>query len=250
MLICLAASIHGVAKSQMAITEVSDPTFKNAAFIGDTSTTRWYKGCYIWIDDRIDILFDFDNHGSWVFGKRTDMFAIRFGLQVKERYRFGMGFYKTSKEISLKPLETAEDTIGMFVKFSYTSWFFEYVFYKDYKWEFSIPLGLGKGKADLRKTSAKFDTNEMVVVDKIPIASISIEAHYRFLRFLGIGVGAGYRAVLGDNESLKAFSAPMYILKLDIYIGELYKYFFRREDSDAERTRYLHEREIKHTDHD
>ena len=52
----------------------------------------------------------------------------------------------------------------------------------------------------------------------------SITAEYRVLKYLGLGFGLGYRFVVYNKTAInEKLSAPVYIARLKLYFGDIYK---------------------------
>ncbi|MCW5918764.1 MAG: hypothetical protein KIS71_03175, partial [Bacteroidetes bacterium] len=60
----------------------------------------------------------------------------------------------------------------------------------------------------------------------------AITGHYKLIRWVGIGFGVGYRVMLKNNKQLKDnLSSPIYILRLKIFVDEIYRTVFPSKKS-------------------
>lgn len=194
-------------------------------------------------------LFGFDSRISFVFNKNTKLSGIKIGIEGDGKHRAGFGFYSLKNPVILKdkPLVIDSgsyfngtdsvrypivDTFNLRTHYSYLSVFVEPIWISNKKWELTSPfqLGLGEAKIDYRNNSG-------VVKDlvKFPflVTEVSVVGHYKFFPWVGLGAGIGYRAMITSNQDVKdAFNAPIYIIKLKIFLGDLYRGIFKKKDQE------------------
>ena len=106
-----------------------------------------------------------------------------------------------------------------------TADFIEYVFFRNKRWEFSIPLQIGIGNThyEYHYGDHKFRNNWSVIINY----EASISGHYKILKWFGVGAGIGYQLMLKDNPAIKEnFNTPVYSIKLKIFLGDIYKSVF------------------------
>jgi hypothetical protein len=172
-------------------------------------------------------LFGFDSRRSIIENKPSRIFGIRIGMQLKNpRVRIGLGAYNMQNQM-LRPNESVAEVAGSIdtlrIDYGYLGFFYEYVWLEKNKYEVSTPFLLGAGSVD---RSYFTDTGDLQKLPKlnITVLEVGVAAHYKFLPWLGVGSGFGYNLVLsGRPELSRAFNSPFYVLKVKLFLGELYR---------------------------
>ncbi len=199
-------------------------TFSQAQFIRD----KYYEAP----EKTWKLMFVFDGRRSLIASQNVKIGGIRTGMQFKNLFRSGIGFYGFAaplrKEIIFPPnarIKRAEETLN----YSYATLFFEPILYRYRKWEFSVPMALGAGKARLALT----DTSGVLLKFKEGGAGffeIAAYAEYRFFWWIGIGGGTGFRKILNtDIIEGNKLNGPYYQLAVKIYFGEIAKRIFTKK---------------------
>ncbi len=192
-------------------------------------------------------LFAFDARSSFIrFDGATHnakLFGLKLGATYKNRHRFGWGVYflQNNKtpivvEKGLVPRldtitnEIVLDTLVHRVNFGYQSLFYEYVFYQKRRWEFSAPLHIGYGVAEVREGIRGQLGDSLIGSVGVPLMGLSVGGHYKVMPWIGVGAGVGYRLMLsGDNNVRRALNAPLFIIKVKLFLGDTYRGVFKRK---------------------
>lgn len=192
-------------------------------------------------------LFAFDARSSFIrFDGATHnakLFGLKLGATYKKRHRFGWGVYflQSNKtpivvEKGLVPRldtitnEVVLDTLVHRVNFGYQSLFYEYVFYQKQRWEFSAPLHIGLGVAEVREGIRGQIGDTLIATVAAPLMGISVGGHYKIMPWMGLGAGFGYRLMLsGDRNIRRALNAPIFIFKMKLFLGDAYRGMFKRK---------------------
>lgn len=170
--------------------------------------------------------FFFDGRKSFISGNPVSIGGVRLGIQHVQKWRIGIGLYGLNttilRNVIINQGTSAEKAVEAKLEFGYLSFYYERILYKSNKWEISIPVQLGAGDAKL----TYLDSSRVVAINKRSVSLIepSVMAEYRFLKWAGVGVGLGLRKMLVKSEVLEDnFNAPIYLIKLKIHFGDLYK---------------------------
>ena len=171
----------------------------------------------------------FDNRFSFTATTPSKISGIKVGAEFKDKFRVGGGYNllnsTLSKDVYMDGDGQIIDTVKSYLKMSYMSYFIEYVFYRDKRWEFSIPLQIGIGNThyEYRYGGFKFRNNWSMIVNY----EASVSGHYRIVKWVGIGAGFGYQLMLKDNPAIEEnFNTPIYVIKLKIFLGDIYRSVF------------------------
>ena len=163
--------------------------------------------------------FKLDSRHSFINQTEVKTIGAKVGVQFADKLSFGIGYNQLwsplSSTISQNGLET-KVRLGFYNFSPYV----EYVFFRDRKWELSIPVQIGLGSSYYENKSGvgaeKF--REEFVVSYEP----AITFQYRLLKYFGAGFGIGYRCMFVPNQQLnEKFTSPVYIFKTRIYFQDI-----------------------------
>jgi hypothetical protein len=170
----------------------------------------------------------FDNRFSFVRDSDVKTVGIKVGLSFRRRFKVGLGINQMVLP-STNQLIIEQDTLSVQMEYTYFSPYIEYVYYSSRKWEFSLSAQVGLGSANQKYSDENGDKqkiNQTTILSYEPAMLID----YKIIRWVGIGTGVGYRLVFYKSPGIKQkFSSPEYIIKLKIYLGEIYRTITGRE---------------------
>ena len=184
------------------------------------------------LSGKTTIFFRFDNRYSFVSDSLSKVTGFKFGIDYNQRVRIGAGNHRLvspfTKKFYVDSSGVTIDSVNAVLRMSYIAFFYEYVFMKSKKWEFSIPVQIGFGNSSYdyiyQNRAYKKQKNPVLVFET------NIEGHYKVLRYLGIGGGTGLRLMLVKNKEIEEnFNSPIYILKIKLFLGEIYKDIFKKK---------------------
>lgn len=171
--------------------------------------------------------FRLDSRTSFINQTGVRIFGVKIGLQYDNKLSFGLGYNflisSIKKNISLPATE-----IEAKLKFRNLSPYLEYVFYRDEKWELSIPVQFGFGNSfyENKSESGASKLSNQFVISYEP----AITFQYRFLTYFGAGMGVGYRLMIIPNREVdEQFTSPVYLFKFKIYFQDLWKDLHRNQ---------------------
>ncbi|MAC94794.1 MAG: hypothetical protein CMC96_04760 [Flavobacteriales bacterium] len=165
--------------------------------------------------------FKLDSRNAFISNTGVRVFGFKLGLNFDEKLSFGLGYNQLwSRPKNQLYLEGVNYNAE--VNFYYFSPYVEYTFYRDEKWEFSIPVqfGLGESWYEFERNGNKLSRSRNFVMSYEP----AITVQYTFLKYLGLGAGVGYRLMIVPNHSIEEqFTSPVYIFKFKIFFQEIYQ---------------------------
>jgi hypothetical protein len=169
-----------------------------------------------------------DNRFSFIRDNDVKTIGLKVGLNFNRRYKVGLGI-NTMLLPAKKVIVKETDTISVQLEYTYFSPYIEYVYYSSKRWEFSLSTQLGFGGASHNYTDRegkKQKVNQTTMLSYEPAMLID----YKIIRWFGIGTGVGYRLIYYKSPGIKQkFSSPEYVLKLKVYLGEIYRTITGRE---------------------
>jgi len=177
-----------------------------------------------------------DRTSSFVAGKGATTNEIRAGLDFKRKIRFGIGYAALVSDIVTDKHITTEVTgidslVPAALSLSYLTWSTEYTFYETKIWQITMPMTLGTGSSYFKYYEKIEGVYETKKTDKgsVVLLGASGIATYRILRWIGLSGGLGYRYVVVNNNKVKeSFNSPVYLFRIRIFMGEIYKSVFPR----------------------
>jgi hypothetical protein len=147
--------------------------------------------------------------------------GFKFGIQFDEKLSFGIGFNQLWSPLSRIITDQGIER-RVRLAFYNVSPYVEYVFFRDDKWELSIPVQFGFGGSyykNLEKQGAGQLRKEFVMSYEP-----AVTFQYRFLKYFGAGFGIGYRLMIIPNQQLEEkFTSPVLIFKTGIYFQDVFR---------------------------
>lgn len=197
-------------------------------FLGFNSRAQFVDSISDAILSKPKLSIRLDNRFSFTASTPSKIVAFKVGAEFKDKFRVGGGYNLLNSTLT-KPVYINENNVDTsltsYLKMSYMSYFIEYVFYRDKRWEFSIPLQIGVGNThyEYNYGGFKFRNNWSVIVNY----EASVSGHYRIIKWFGIGAGFGYQLMLKDNPAIEEnFNTPIYVIKFKIFLGDIYRSVF------------------------
>lgn len=170
-----------------------------------------------------------DNRNAFVAYYKERIVGIKIGVEFDTRFRVGGGYNFLDSRLSKPQLiynaGAVADTVESVLKMSYFGYYIEYVFYRTKHWEFGIPiqLGFGNSRFDYAYLGKSYKTDRRFIL----VYESSIAGHYKIFPWIGIGAGIGYQLMLVGNPYIpENFNSPIYVLKLKIFLGDIYYTLF------------------------
>lgn len=141
------------------------------------------------------------------------MKSIKAGLNWHKKFKAGIGYSWMKTDVSkINYLDTTN------VNFGYGLIFSEYNFYQSKHWNLEIPVQIGIGRISYTQS------REITAKKWVPIWEPAMTFEYLFLKYFGIGFGAGYRLIIKSKQPIsEQFTSPIYIFKFKISFGDIYK---------------------------
>ena len=179
-------------------------------------------------------LFGFDGRKSIILNHDVKFSGMKIGVEYKEKHKFGIGIYDMRQAVfvpDFKPaLERPGGTDTASFKLSYTSLFWEKIWFENDRWELSTPIHLGTGTLDIRYRDVEGNM-QFFGNPTSGLLEMSFVAEYRVFRWFAIGAGVGRRWInYGEDSAKQTFGGPVSILQFKVLAGQLYKMAFKKDE--------------------
>ncbi|MBK8848250.1 MAG: hypothetical protein IPO27_17615 [Bacteroidetes bacterium] len=147
----------------------------------------------------------FESRNSFVQGATADLSGLKVGLSFDNTIKFSFARYKLISDIvEVKKVRLAnlQDTlVRANLQLLYYAPGVEYIIYKKDPWQVSIPVEIGIGKSYFTYFVSK-GKKDRAFESGILLIEPGISGHYKVMRWVGVGFGIGYRAMLKNNPDI------------------------------------------------
>ena len=186
-----------------------------------------------------------DSRRTFLSGEAARMNGLRVGAELFEKVRFGFGFYNLQNPVDISDRIDDDGDRTRTLDFNYTTTYLEYIAYRDFRWELSLPVqyGLGTGRVDTTNVAG---ISGLEREDGVSIFTVGAAGYVRLIPWFGLGAGTGYVFAGSENRVAgRAFSAPYYTIRVKIFLGHLLKAMFAPAKLEEEMEEYRRERDAR-----
>ncbi|MFI5218040.1 MAG: hypothetical protein ACHQNT_01040 [Bacteroidia bacterium] len=182
------------------------------------------------------IFFQIAAYNSFVSNEPANTFGYRGGLEFNRRIRIGVGYYTLISDI-VKPKTISgvfenDTTLNAQLDMNFIPLSLEYIFYNKDPWQISIPLYIGAGKSYFWYYLNSEGDRGKVDEKTVALMTMSAEAQYKIIKWVGVGAGLGYRLMLKDNNNINEnFNSVIYNIGLRIFVDEIFKSIFKKKSN-------------------
>lgn len=173
-------------------------------------------------DKKVKFMAKIETRNSFVQTHYATFLGVRAGFEFKFPVRCGLGYYWMLTNLESKfyrPADFGQTDLTACPKLRYVIGYVDYSFYEEDDWTLSVPVQIGVGETFYRSDKSKRFANAFVVPME---AGIAVE--YLFTKWMGFGVGLGYRVMLKNNKKVKEnFNSPYYQFRFNIAFSEIFR---------------------------
>ncbi len=157
---------------------------------------------------------------AFVTSSYAKMKSVKIGVNYHNKVRLGIGYtWMKSDYFVTHQADSSE------LKFGYGLGFFEYAFFQSKHWNLEIPAQLGIGRVAYKSE------DQLRAHQWVPVWEPAMTMEYLFLKYFGVGFGAGYRVVFKSKSPIsEQFTSPIYIFKFKVNFGDIYQDVKRQLD--------------------
>jgi hypothetical protein len=164
-----------------------------------------------------------DGRGSFVRNENVRIFGLKAGYEHGGRFQYGIGW-----SMLLTPVERLQflEGPGLVVtrlRMWYINPYVDYAFYQRGPWEIRLPVQICLGRGTL---SSHDISGRRVPLRRtgLILYEPAMTVQYRFLRYLAVGGGWGFRLAIHTRPGLgENLSAPIYTFGLRVFFGDLWE---------------------------
>ena len=175
------------------------------------------------------IHFKFDSRNSFISSRRAQIWGVKLGADFGNKLRLGFGYNFLNSDFSNNNLlltPSGLDVVSRKLKIHYGCAYIEYVFYRQNHWEFSVPVQFSVGSIwynyQINGTQDYKGTKHFLL-----LYEPTLSGQYKIFNWFGLGADLGFRYALIKSRAIdEKLTSPIYVFKVLIYWGELYKKVF------------------------
>ena len=168
------------------------------------------------IDARLESRYSFFSNTA------TKVSGVRLGLSFRRKLRVGVGYSWLDGDVidKIKKEEPLGNTIlvNNYLKFGYFCYYADFVFYKNKRWQLSVPIQVGTGLAwfQYRYNGETIKSKKRLLLIYEP----GISMQFKAFKWCGLGLDVCYRFALKNTnnvgEKLNSFAiAPKLLIWFD-----------------------------------
>ncbi|MFB1023328.1 MAG: hypothetical protein QMC40_11295 [Vicingaceae bacterium] len=190
-------------------------------FVSNTKAQSFEEELKTAITKKPKLELRMDSRHSFINQTGVKTVGVKLGVQFEEKLSFGIGYNELWSPLSRIITDQGIER-RVRLAFYNVSPYVEYVFFRNDKWELSIPVQFGFGSS-FYKNSGNQGAGQLkkeFVISYEP----AITFQYRFLKYFGAGFGIGYRLMIIPNQQLEEkFTSPVFIFKTGIYFQDVFR---------------------------
>lgn len=161
---------------------------------------------------------NWETRNTFISTRRAQITGWKLGLDFNSKIRMGVGYnYMNTKfyKSEFSGFQFKKEQLGM----RYFCVYFEYLYYKQNRWTFSVPVQIGLGTT-FTKSVFPVIQRERQNSHFIMVYEPCISGEYRLLPWFALGAEGGFRLFLVKSRTVKErFTAPIYVFSASIKWG-------------------------------
>jgi hypothetical protein len=151
--------------------------------------------------------------------------GVRLGISFNRKLRLGGGlsWLKTGLMREVNPYMTETGVKQKkFLRLGYICYYMDFVFFRNKRWTFSVPLQAGAGLAWYQPHEAyKFGVDEPKYFFFLYEPGITV--NFKIFKWFGIGNDVAYRFILKNDKKMpERLRSPTYAFKILFWLDQLY----------------------------
>ena len=172
--------------------------------------------------ERPRLVVKLDSRGSFISNRNVSLMGVKVGLEHAGRFQYGIGYSFLSSNVEQVRILESGEQVQARLHMGYVCPYVEYAFFQRGPWEVRIPVQLGFGGASLRYAGEEGDRQQLRRAF-VFLYEPSMTVQYRLLRYFGLNAGWGYRLVVTNDALGERLTAPIYVLGVKVFFGDLWK---------------------------
>lgn len=163
-----------------------------------------------------------DIRGSFIRNQNVRIMGAKVGLEHAGRFQYGIGYSFLFSPVTREQVVDEQGLTALKLRLGYVTPYVDYAFYQRGRWEVRLPVQIGIGGASTIYTDSDGRKQQYQRTGLI-IYEPAMTVQYRFMRYLAVGGGWGFRLVWQTGDKLgENLNAPIYGFGLRVFFGDLW----------------------------
>lgn len=177
----------------------------------------------LFLQEEPRLIAKLDLRGSFVGNRGANFIGVKVGLEHAHRFQYGIGYSFLMAEIDGEATVDGLGSVPTRLRMGYVAPYVDYAFYQRGRWEIRLPVQLGFGSGSVRYKDPDGGSTVLKRTGLV-IYEPAMTVQYRFLKYMAVGGGWGFRLVMHTRSGLgENLSAPIYLVGLRIFFGDIYR---------------------------
>ena len=162
---------------------------------------------------------------SFIDNKIIGVTGFRLGVAFQRKLRIGGGisWLKTDYEkVFYSPGSlVSTGTSLQYLKFAYVCFYVDFVFYKEKRWQLSVPIQVGAG-ASWFQPRVTYDLYGSEKKYFLLLYEPGITAQFKVFKWFGLGSDVAYRFTINNKKIGEKLNSPTYSFKILIWFDQFF----------------------------
>jgi hypothetical protein len=157
---------------------------------------------------------------SFLTNSLVNVTGVRLGVAFQRKLRIGGGLSWLKTEVP-SIVNDAEHPVR-YLKFAYLCYYVDFVFYKNKRWQLSVPIQAGTGISWFQQQKT-YQWKTQYPKYLLLLYEPGITAQFKIFKWVGLGTDVAYRFALNPHKTTgQQLNSPTYSFKLLFWIDQLY----------------------------
>ncbi len=164
-----------------------------------------------------------DVRGGFISNRNVRVMGAKAGLEHAGRFQYGIGYAFLFTPVEREQFIPDLGLTNTRLRIGYVTPYVDYAFYQRGPWEVRLPVqvGIGAGSTIYRDAGGRkrrLQRTGLLIYE--PVMTVQ----YRFLKYLAVGGGWGFRLVWQTGDQLgEDVTAPIYTFGMRVFFGDLWR---------------------------
>lgn len=173
--------------------------------------------------EKPSLYFNWGSQYSFISNQFASVTNIKAGVDFGGSFKLGLAYNWLTKKFPVRSMRLEGKSRDARLHFNYAALFAEYSFFRNERWEATIPVQIGAGFSHysyMNDLAERTHLKKKFFVLYEPMMTIQ----YRFLRYFGVGCGVGFRLMLINTTVIpEQFISPLLLVKTKLFVGDLWR---------------------------
>ena len=171
-----------------------------------------------------------ESRNSFINNQLISITGVRLGIAYHRKLRMGGGISWMKSNYATNFYNTDEigniNVITKYLKFTYLCYYIDFVFYKNKRWQLSVPIQAGVGLV-WHQRGKQFNLYSGDKKSFMFLYEPGITVQFKIFKWVGLGTDIAYRfSFINHANIVERLNSPTYSFKILIWFDELFYELF------------------------